>query len=93
MAGDGLARRRVIVHGRVQGVFFRASARQQAAARGVSGSARNRPDGTVEACFEGPPDRVEQLVAWCAEGPEGARVSRVEVIEEEPRGIRGFELG
>lgn len=93
MAGDGPARRRVVAHGRVQGVFFRASARRLAEAKGVSGWARNRPDGTLEACFEGPPDAVEQLVAWCSEGPEGARVSRLEVIEEQPQGIRGFDLG
>ncbi len=70
MTGDGPARRRVVAHGRVQGVFFRASARQLAEAKGVSGWARNRPDGTLEACFEGPPDAVEQLVAWCSQGPE-----------------------
>jgi acylphosphatase len=93
VARAGLARRRVVAHGRVQGVFFRASVRQLAEERGISGWARNRPDGTLEACLEGPSEGVEQLVAWCADGPEGARVTRLEVIEEEPQGIRGFDPG
>ena len=89
---DQRIRRRVVVHGRVQGVFFRDSVRQRARARGVHGRARNRPDGTVEALFEGPPDAVDALVRFCETGPRGARVSRVEVAEEEPEGLDGFEV-
>jgi acylphosphatase len=89
---DDLARRRVVAYGQVQGVFFRASVKRLAEGRGVFGWARNRSDGTMEACFEGAAGGVEQLVAWCADGPEKARVTRLDVIEEEPQGIRGFHL-
>jgi acylphosphatase len=90
---DQRIRRRVVVHGRVQGVFFRDSVRQRARALGVHGRARNRPDGTVEAVFEGPPDAVEALVRFSEAGPRGARVSRVEVADEAPEGLDGFEVG
>ena len=83
-------RRRAIVHGRVQGVFFRDTTRRQAAARGVTGWVRNRPDGTVEAVFEGEPDAVDRLLAVAGVGPPGARVDRVDTVEEEPEGLRGF---
>ncbi len=86
-------RRRVVVHGRVQGVFFRDSARRRADAVGVAGWVRNRPDGTVEAVFEGDPEAVESLVAWCGEGPRGASVERVETSEEPPEGLEGFDVG
>jgi acylphosphatase len=85
-------RRRVVVHGHVQGVFFRDTARRKAAALGVTGSVRNRPDGTVEAVFEGDPDSVEVLVDWCRRGPRGAAVSRVEVHEEQPEGLTRFDV-
>jgi acylphosphatase len=85
-------RRRAIVHGRVQGVFFRDTTRREAAARGVAGWVRNRPDGTVEAVFEGEPDAVEALLAFCREGPRGAAVERVEVTDEQPEGLAGFEV-
>jgi acylphosphatase len=84
--------RRVIVYGRVQGVFFRDTARRLAEQRGVAGWARNAPDGTVEAVFEGEPEAVERLVAFCREGPRGAAVERVEVIDEEPEGLSGFSI-
>lgn len=94
MSGAGeTVRRRVVATGRVQGVFFRASLERLARARGVAGSARNRPDGSVEAIFEGPADAVEELVAFSAAGPEGADVSHLEVTEEEPEGISEFETG
>jgi acylphosphatase len=86
-------RRRVIVHGQVQGVFFRDTARQRARAHGVAGWMRNRPDGTVEAVFEGPTEAVERLVRFCETGPPRASVERVEVVEEEPEGLTGFEVG
>jgi acylphosphatase len=89
---DQRIRRRVVVRGRVQGVFFRDSVRERARALGVHGRVRNRPDGTVEATFEGPPDAVETLVRFCETGPRGARVSRVDVDDEEPEGLDGFEV-
>jgi acylphosphatase len=85
-------RKRVIVHGRVQGVFFRDATRRLAERHGVTGSVRNTTDGTVEAVFEGSPDAVDKLVAFCEEGPRGAAVERVEVYEESPEGLRGFHV-
>ena len=87
-----MTRRRVVVHGHVQGVFFRDSVRRQAMGAGVSGWARNLRDGTVEVVFEGEPGAVERLVAFCSDGPRGARVDRVDVIEEAPEGISGFAI-
>jgi acylphosphatase len=85
-------RRRVVIHGRVQGVFFRDTASRMASARGVAGSIGNRADGAVEAVFEGEPEGVEAMVAFAHEGPEGAHVERVEVSEEEPQGASGFTV-
>ena len=87
-----MIRRRVVVHGVVQGVFFRDTVRRQASIRRVAGWVRNTCDGTVEALFEGEPEAVESLVALCHEGPRGARVDRVDVFEEEPGGVRGFSI-
>jgi acylphosphatase len=83
----------VTIEGRVQGVFFRDTTRRRAAALGVAGSVRNRPDGAVEAVFEGDPEAVEAMIAFCREGPRGARVDRVEVSAEQPEGLSGFEVG
>jgi len=80
----------VVVHGRVQGVFFRDSVRRLAEQAGIAGWVRNRADGAVEAVFEGDPDGVARLVAFCHEGPPGARVEAVEAMEEDPRGEHGF---
>lgn len=88
-----MIRRHVVVHGRVQGVFFRDTLRRQALARGVSGWARNRGDGTVEAVFEGEEEAVESLVELCREGPRSARVDRVDVTDEDPEGLVGFRIG
>ena len=85
-------RRRVVVHGNVQGVFFRDSTRQEADSRGVSGWVRNRDDGTVEAVFEGDRDAVEALVEFTQSGPSHADVERVEVEAEEPEGLTAFEV-
>jgi acylphosphatase len=85
-------RRRVVVHGFVQGVFFRDTLRRQAVTRGVWGWARNNRDGTVEAVFEGEREAVERMVELARQGPSGARVDRIEVFEEEPEGLRGFEV-
>jgi acylphosphatase len=86
-------RRRVVVHGHVQGVGFRYSLGRAAATRGVAGWARNRADGTVEAVFEGEPGAVESLVRLSEEGPRGAMVERLEVFEEEPEGLARFDVG
>jgi acylphosphatase len=84
--------RRVVVHGNVQGVFFRDSARREAEARGVAGWITNRPDGAVEAVFEGDPDAVAALVDFCRRGPRGADVESIDETREEPEGLRGFEV-
>jgi acylphosphatase len=85
-------RKRVIVHGRVQGVFFRDTTRRMAESRGVTGWVRNNPDGSVEAAFEGDADPVDAMVRFAREGPRGAVVERVEVIEEEQEGLTGFRI-
>jgi acylphosphatase len=84
--------RRVVVHGAVQGVFFRDTTRRRAESRGVSGWVRNRSDGTVEALFEGDADAVESMVAFAREGPRGAEVERVDVQDAEPEGHGTFEI-
>jgi acylphosphatase len=85
-------RRNVVVHGRVQGVGFRFAIARAAESRGVAGWVRNRPDGTVEAVFEGEPDAVESLVRLSADGPRGAAVERVEVSGGEAEGLATFEI-
>ena len=86
-------RRRVVVHGRVHGVGFRASCARRAIELGLAGEVRNRADGTVEAVFEGERAAVEALVAWCRAGPPMARVTGVDVAEEAPAGARSFAVG
>jgi acylphosphatase len=85
-------RRRVVVHGAVQGVFFRDTTRRRAEQHGLVGWVRNNPDGTVEAVFEGMEADVERLVRFAHDGPSGARVERVEVFEEEPESLSGFSI-
>ncbi|MEU1542181.1 acylphosphatase [Actinacidiphila glaucinigra] len=87
-----MIRRRVVVTGDVQGVYFRDTCRMTADGTGVAGWVRNRPDGTVEAVFEGPPGAVAEMVAWSHEGSPLSIVDRVEVVEEEPEGLTGFEI-
>ncbi len=72
-------RAHVIVHGLVQGVWFRASTREEADRIGVGGWVRNLPDGSVEAVFEGEKKKVEEIVGWCHKGPPGARVNKVDI--------------
>lgn len=84
------ARARVVVSGRVQGVFFRAEARDRARSLGLAGWVRNNPDGTVEAAFEGNRERVESMIEWCRRGPALAAVDDVDVEWEQPRNDRGF---
>ena len=79
-----------MIRGRVQGVGFRYATSSRARSRGIAGWVRNNADGTVEAVFEGAPEAVDTLVAWCRRGPTGARVDDVTVEAEEPSGERGF---
>jgi acylphosphatase len=83
-------RRRIVVDGHVQGVWFRASADREAARLGVAGSATNLPDGRVELVAEGPPDSVDRFEAWARRGPSRAEVTAVDVRDEPPTGQRGF---
>lgn len=87
-----MVRRRVIVHGLVQGVGFRVTLARRASGLGVAGWVRNRPDGTVEAVLEGPEEQVDALVRLCGEGPRGAAVSRIETGAEQPEGLARFEI-
>jgi acylphosphatase len=87
-----VVRRRVFVSGRVQGVLFRDTCRSEAQRLGVAGWVRNLYDGRVEAVFEGSPDAVDQMVAWAHHGPPHAVVVKVEVVDEEPEGLKGFEI-
>ena len=79
------------MHGHVQGVFFRDTARREASRHGVNGWVRNTPEGTVEAVFEGEREDVERLVGFAEEGPPDAQVERVDTFEEEVEGLVGFK--
>jgi acylphosphatase len=86
-----MIRRRVRAQGTVQGVFFRDSVRREANRHGVSGWAKNCADGTVEAVFEGAPEAVDALVEFTRNDPGHSSVRHVDVADEEPKGLRGFE--
>ena len=85
-------RARIVVRGRVQGVWFRGSMQEAAERLGVAGWVRNRPDGTVEAEAEGTHEAVDALIAWAHQGPPGARVADVSVDWIAARGERGFAV-
>ena len=85
-------RKRVVVSGRVQGVFFRDTTRRRAEAAGLAGWVRNTPDGALEAVFEGDPEAVDQLVEFSRHGPSRAEVASVQVDDEEPEGLTGFDV-
>lgn len=87
-----LVRVRVVVEGRVQGVWFRESTRREAQRLGVAGWVRNLSDGSVEAVFEGGEPAVETIVAWAHRGPERAAVTGIERSDETPEGATGFEI-
>ena len=87
-----MIRRRIVVRGLVQGVFFRDSVRRLASSLSVRGWVRNTGDGAVEAVFEGEPDAVARLVEFCERGPRGARVDDVEVSAEPVAGLSGFSI-
>ena len=88
----GVIRRRVVVSGDVQGVYFRDTCRRVATAQRVNGWVRNLPDGSVEAAFEGSPDAVAHVVEWAKHGPPRALVDAVDVYEEEVENLIGFEI-
>lgn len=85
-------RAHVWVSGRVQGVFFRAYAEDEAAFRKVAGWIRNAPDGRVEAVFEGAPEAIEAMIRWCHRGSPAADVTAVDVVREEVQGVTGFSV-
>ena len=85
-----LQRRRVVVTGRVQNVWYRDSCRTEALARSVTGWVRNRSAGSVEAVFEGSPEALDQMISWCRVGPPRARVDNVEVTTEPVQNEIGF---
>ena len=85
-------RRRVVVDGRVQGVWFRESCRREAERAGVAGWVRNRDDGRVEAAFEGDEAAVDRLVEWCRRGPPRAVVTSLSVRDEPPEGDARFRV-
>lgn len=86
-------RAELIIHGRVQGVFFRASTRDEAERLGLKGWVKNLPLMRVEAVLQGPEDKVKEAIQWCQQGPPGAKVTRVEVKWDSPRGdLTGFQI-
>jgi acylphosphatase len=87
-----MVRQHLWIRGRVQGVWYRGACAQQAATLGVSGWARNLPDGRVEVVAEGEVDAVEQLVKWCHQGPAAAEVTGVESLTEASQDLRGFAV-
>lgn len=87
-----MKRAEVVVRGAVQGVFFRAEARERARSLNLAGWVRNASDGTVQAVFEGDDERVESMVEWCRRGPGGARVDGIEVAWVEPVHEDGFSI-
>jgi acylphosphatase len=86
-------RNRLIIEGRVQGVWFRDSTRREAVSLGVLGWVKNRSDGTVEVLAEGPEDKVRELITWCHHGPPAAGVSRVQESQEKWQGeFNSFDI-
>jgi acylphosphatase len=82
----------VRVAGKVQGVFFRASAKQQADDLGLSGFVRNQPDGSVYIEVEGEEDQLEEFLYWCKRGPQHARVDSIDITEIDFKGFEDFEV-
>jgi acylphosphatase len=92
LARSEVARVRIVVSGRVQGVFFRDACREAARAEGLAGCVRNRGDGAVEVEVEGPQAAIDRVVAWCHEGPPRARVEHVDVTTIPTVGERAFRI-
>ena len=91
-SGGSIIARRCLIAGQVQGVFFRDSCARKARAEGIAGWVRNRADGRVEAWFEGHPQAVEKLLAWCRQGPSHAEVTDVTVDEADPASLDAFRI-
>jgi acylphosphatase len=89
---SGRVARRLVIHGHVQGVFFRDSLREQAERHGVAGWARNRSDGTVHAHLEGDAQAVDRVEAFAREGPPRAHVTQVEASDAQPEELSGFAI-
>ncbi|MFI5912340.1 acylphosphatase [Dactylosporangium sp. NPDC051541] len=87
-----MIRKRMLISGRVQGVYYRDTCRQVARAHGVAGWVRNLPDGRVEAVFEGDEGPVAALLTWCGDGPPEANVTGVEARDESVEGLNSFEI-
>ena len=87
-----MIRRRLLVSGRVQGVFYRDSCKATAESAGVAGSARNLPDGRVEVILEGDPDAIDEVIGWCRKGTPQSKVESIEVSDEDPAGATGFGI-
>ena len=85
-------RRHIRITGRVQGVWYRGSTRDEARRLHLDGWVKNDPDGSVEAVAEGPPHAIDELLRWCEQGPPLARVERVTAVEEPPEDLRGFDI-
>jgi acylphosphatase len=88
----GHCRRRVLISGLVQDVWFRATTAKQAVRADVHGWVRNLADGRVEAVLEGSADAVKEVIDFCSRGPELARVDRIEVLEETPENLEDFKI-
>ena len=88
----GCCRRRVLITGLVQDVWFRATTAKHAVRAGVHGWVRNLTDGRVEAVLEGDANAVNGMIDFCSRGPEMARVDRIEVVEESPENLEGFQI-
>jgi len=89
----GNVRVRLVIKGRVQGVWFRDSTRREAVSLGVFGWVKNKRDGSVEALVEGPEEDVKKLISWCHKGPPSARVLKVHETEEDWQGeFRSFDV-
>lgn len=92
MSNSDRTRAHVLVSGTVQGVFYRATTRNEARDRGIDGWVKNLDDGRVEAVFEGPADAVEEMIEWCHTGSPQADVSGVEAEYDDPEGEEGFRI-
>jgi len=83
----------IVVHGIVQGVYYRYSTKNRADSLGLRGTVRNLPDGAVEVVTEGEEERINALIEWCGKGPRGARVDRVDVAWDKPsRAFTDFSI-
>ena len=80
------------IRGRVQGVYYRGSAQDEAQRLGIAGFARNETDGSVTAFAQGEDAAVDEFIAWCRRGPRGAHVTQVDIHDESPRDLRAFQV-